>query len=259
MIAAIHQPQFIPWLGYFDKIDQSDIFIFLDNVQYKKNEYQNRNKIKTVNGWQWLTVPVLCRFPQKINEVKINNKIDWKKKHLHALITNYSRAKYFERYFGYFRELYSEEWEYISDINIEVTRRLAEFLGIKRKFLVASELTPPLSSPYLRGGLRRGYLNGETGGFEEEPTERLIRLCKSTGADIYMAGKDGAKYMDMDIFLKSGIRLVFQNFEHPIYNQLFGKFEQNMSAIDLLFNYGEESIRIIRSTRSQVTSTPVYR
>ena len=151
MIAAIHQPQFIPWLGYFDKIDQSDVFIFLDNVQYKKNEYQNRNRIKTVDGWQWLTVPVLYKFPQKINEVRINNKIDWKKKHLHALITNYSRAKYFERYIEYFKELYSKEWEIISDINIEVTRQLAEFLGIKNKFLVASKLIPP-TPPFKKGG-----------------------------------------------------------------------------------------------------------
>ena len=249
MIAAIHQPQFIPWLGYFDKIDQSDVFIFLDNVQYKKNEYQNRNRIKTVDGWQWLTVPVLYKFPQKINEVRINNKIDWKKKHLHTLITNYSRAKYFERYIEYFKELYSKEWEIISDINIEVTRQLAEFLGIKNKFLVASELTPPLSSPYLRGGLRRSYLEGGEGGFSDDPTDRLIKLCKLTGADTYLAGKDGAKYMDVEKFTKSGIKLTFQDFKHPVYNQLFRKFEPYMSVIDLLFNHGEESLEIIRKYR----------
>ncbi len=229
MIAAIHQPQFIPWLGYFDKIDQSDVFIFLDNVQYKKNEYQNRNRIKMVDGWQWFTVPVLYKFPQKINEVRINNKIDWKKKHLHALITNYSRARYFERYIEYFKELYSKEWEYISDINIEVTRQLAEFLGIKNKFLVASKLAPELIG--------------------EEPTERLIELCRLSKSDTYLAGKDGAKYMDIEKFTKSGIKLTFQDFKHPVYNQLFGKFEPNMSVIDLLFNHGEESLEIIRKYR----------
>ena len=239
MIAAIHQPQFIPWLGYFDKIDQSDVFIFLDNVQYKKNEYQNRNRIKTVDGWQWFTVPVLYKFPQKINEVRINNKIDWKKKHLHTLITNYSRAKYFERYIEYFKELYSKEWEIISDINIEVTRQLAEFLGIKNKFLVASKLIPP-TPPFKKGG---------EGGFLEEPTDRLIKLCNLTEADIYLAGKDGAKYMDVEKFTKSGIKLTFQDFKHPVYNQLFGKFEPNMSVIDLLFNHGEESLEIIRKYR----------
>jgi hypothetical protein len=257
MIAAIHQPQFIPWLGYFDKIDQSDVFIFLDNVQYKKNEYQNRNRIKTSDGWQWLTVHLRYKFPQKINEVRINNSIDWKKKHLHALVTNYSKARYFEKYIGYFKELYSKEWEIISDINIEVVKRLCGFLGIEKRFLVASELTPPLSSPYLRGGLRRSYLEGGEGGFSDEPTERLIKLCRLAGADTYLAGKDGAKYMDVEQFPKEGIKPLFQDFQHPVYDQLFGKFETYMSVIDLLFNHGEESIRIIRSTRSPVTSAPV--
>ena len=231
MIAAIHQPQFIPWLGYFDKIDQSDVFIFLDNVQYKKNEYQNRNRIKTVNGWQWLTVPVLYKFPQKINEVRINNKIDWKRKHLNALVTNYSKAEYFEKYIGYFKELYSKEWEYISNINIEVTRQLAEFLGIKKNFIIVSEII------HLKGG------------FSDDPTERLIELCRLIGADTYLAGKDGAKYMDVEKFTKSGIKLTFQDFKHPVYNQLFRKFEPYMSVIDLLFNHGEESLEIIRKYR----------
>lgn len=239
MIAAIHQPQFIPWLGYFDKIDHADIFIFLDNVQYKKNEYQNRNRIKTANGWQWLTIPVLYKFPQKINEVRINNKIDWKRKHLNALVTNYSKSKYFEKYILYFKELYSKEWEFISDINIEVTKQLAKFLGIKKRFLIASEqipLLPPL-------------LKGEEGGFSDDPTERLIDICRLIGADTYLAGKDGAKYMDVEKFTKSGIKLTFQDFKHPVYNQLFGEFEPYMSVLDLLFNHAEESIEIIRSCR----------
>lgn len=229
MIAAIHQPQFVPWLGYFDKIDQSDVFVFLDNVQYKKNEYQNRNRIKMVDGWQWLTVPVLYKFPQKINEVKINNKIDWKKKHLHTLITNYSRAKYFERYYKFFEALYLKEWELLSDISIEVTTRLAEFLGIKKRFLVSSKFAPELIG--------------------EGPTERLIELCRLSKSDTYLAGKDGAKYMDVEKFTKSGIKLTFQDFKHPVYNQLFGKFEPNMSVIDLLFNYSEEGLEIIRKYR----------
>jgi len=238
MIAAIHQPQFIPWLGYFDKIDQSDVFIFLDNVQYKKNEYQNRNRIKTVNGWQWLTVPVLYKFPQKINEVRINNKIDWKRKHLNALVTNYSKAEYFEKYIGYFKELYSKEWEYISNINIEVTRQLAEFLGIKKNFIIVSEII------HLKGG------------FSDDPTERLIELCRLIGADTYLAGKDGAKYMDVEKFTKSGIKLTFQDFKHPVYNQLFRKFEPNMSVIDLLFNHGKESLEIIRKYKEGESPSP---
>ncbi|OGW02808.1 MAG: hypothetical protein A2Z59_02255 [Nitrospinae bacterium RIFCSPLOWO2_02_39_17] len=230
MIVAIHQPQFIPWLGYFDKIDQADVFIFLDNVQYKKNEYQNRNRIKTANGWQWLTVPVLYKFPQKINEVRINNKIDWKRKHLNTLVTNYSKSKYFEKYILYFKALYSKEWEFISDINIDVTRQLAGFLGIKKNFIIASE-----------------FLSADKE--EGDATKRLIDICRLIGADTYLAGKDGAKYMDVEKFTKSGIKLTFQDFKHPVYSQLFRKFEPNMSVIDLLFNHGEESIEIIRKYR----------
>ncbi len=96
MIVSVHQPQYLPWLGYFDKIERSDIFVFLDNVQFKKNEWQNRNKIKTSEGWQWLSVPVIHKFMQKISEVKINNTVWWGKKHLNALVTNYSKAPFFK-------------------------------------------------------------------------------------------------------------------------------------------------------------------
>src|SRR3990170_2611278 len=233
MIVAIHQPQFIPWLGYFDKIDQADVFIFLDNVQYKKNEYQNRNRIKTANGWQWLTVPVLYKFPQKINEVRINNKIDWKRKYLNTLVTNYSKSKYFEKYILYFKALYSKEWEFISDINIDVTRQLAGFLGIKKNFIIASE-----------------FLSADKE--EGDATKRLIDICRLIGADTYLAGKDGAKYMDVEKFTKSGIKLTFQDFKHPVYNQLFRKFEPYMSVIDLLFNHGEESLEIIRKYKEGI-------
>ena len=90
MIVTIHQPQFMPWIGYFDKMEQADVFVYLDNAQFKKNEWQNRNRLKTAQGWQWLTVPVLHRFPQSIREVGINDEVDWKSKHLNALTTNYS-------------------------------------------------------------------------------------------------------------------------------------------------------------------------
>ena len=89
MIVAIHQPQYLPWIGYFDKLDRADVFVLLDNVQYKKNEWQNRNRIRTSQGWQWITVPVLYKYPEKINVVKINNAIDWRRKHLSALVCNY--------------------------------------------------------------------------------------------------------------------------------------------------------------------------
>ena len=124
MIVAIHQPQFMPWLGYFDKMDSCDVFVLLDNVQYKKNEYQNRNRIKTSKGWQWLTVPVNYKFPQKINEVMIENSSDWRKKHLHALETNYGKSPYFERYIDRFNGFYQQEWHSLSPVNIASVKLL---------------------------------------------------------------------------------------------------------------------------------------
>lgn len=223
MIVTVHQPQYLPWLGYFDKIDKSDIFVILDNVQYKKNEWQNRNRIKTANGWQWLSVPVLYKFPQKINQVRINNGVDWRRKHLNALSINYSKSPHLNKYRSFLEDTYLKEWEYLVDININFIDFFIQTMGVDTKTLLASKL-------HLR----------------EDPTYRLIDVCKEVGANTYLAGKDGRNYMDIESFEKENINIIFQDFQHPTYNQLFGNFEPNMSVIDLLFNYGEESLNIIR-------------
>lgn len=225
MIAAIHQPQYLPWCGYFDKIDKADVFCFLDNVQYKKNEWQNRNRIKTAQGWQWLTVPVRYKFPQKINEVSINSNVHWRHKHLQALISNYTRSPYFNEYIDYFREFYSVEWESFVELNIALINGLCNLLGIEVKTRIASELS-----------------------LREDPTDRLIDICTALGADTYLSGADGAKYMEMDKFENMGVKVIFQNFVSPHYRQQFGDFELNLSVVDLLFNCGNESLKYIRGS-----------
>jgi arginyl-tRNA synthetase len=224
MIVSIHQPQYLPWLGYFDKIERSDVFVFLDNVQFKKNEWQNRNKIKTEQKWQWLTVPVIHKFGQKINEVKINNTVRWGKKHFTALMTHYSKATFFKEYTGFFEETYGQEWQYLIDINIHIIRYLAKALGISNTEFV-------ISSKYES---------------REGQTERLVDLCKQAEGNIYLSGKDGAKYLNLDEFEKEGIQVIFQDYHHPQYPQLYGNFEPYMSAIDLLFNCGPESFSILK-------------
>ncbi|MDY6853499.1 MAG: WbqC family protein [Thermodesulfobacteriota bacterium] len=223
MIVTIHQPQYLPWLGYFDKIDKADIFVILDNVQYKKNEWQNRNRIKIANGWQWLSVPVLYKFPQKINQVRINNGIDWRRKHLNALSINYGKSLYLNMYRSFLEDVFLKKWEYLVDINIYCIEFFIKTIGIDTKLLLASKLK-----------------------LRADPTHRLIDICKEVEADTYLAGKDGGNYMDIESFEKENINVLFQEFQHPIYNQLFGKFEPNMSVIDLLLNYGKESLNIIR-------------
>ena len=224
MIVAVHQPQYLPWLGYFDKIDRADIFVLLDNVQFKKNEWQNRNRIKTANGWQWLTVPVMYKYPQLINEVEINNKDKWRHRQRQAIISNYKKALYWSLLEEFFEEIFSSEWQYISQLNIHVVKRLAGLLGITTPIHVASEL----------------------GEFPEDPDDRLIALTKHFDADIYLAGGGGKGYMDMEKYTQSGVKVIFQEYKHPVYNQLFGDFKPFMSVVDLIYNHGEKSLEILK-------------
>jgi len=228
MIVAIHQPQYLPWIGYFDKIDCADVFVLLDNVQYKKNEWQNRNRIKTSQGWQWITVPVLYKYPEKINEVKINNTVDWRKKHLNALTYNYSKAPFFEKHRRFLEKTFSTNWEFLVEINTHVIQYLINALGIDKKIVLASSLR-----------LREG------------PTDRLVDICKHVQADTYLSGKDGAKYMNLDAFAQAKIKVIFQDFRHPIYPQLYEPFEPLMSIVDLLFNHNHNSLKIIRSQNNR--------
>ncbi len=224
MIVAVHQPQYLPWLGYFDKIDKADVFVLLDTVQFKKNEWQNRNKIKTAQGWQWLTVPVLYRYPQLIHEVTINDNVNWLHKHRQAMVSNYKRAPYYEMLEDFLEGIFSHSWQSISQLNGEVVRRLATTLGIDTPIYVASDL----------------------GEFPQDPDERLIAITKHFDAGTYLAGMGGRGYMNLDIYDKDGIRVMFQDFKHPVYHQLFGDFEPFMSVIDLIFNHGDNSLTILR-------------
>jgi len=224
LIVAVHQPQYLPWLGYFDKIRRADVFCFLDNVQFKKNEWQNRNRIKTAQGWQWLTVPVRYRFPQKLNEVTINNAVAWKSKHLKSLVTNYSRAPYFKKYAPIFEQVYSQDWERLSDLNIALIEGLSAALGLDQGWAVkASDFD-----------------------LREDPTDRLIDICKALNADTYLAGQDGGNYMDLKRFAQSDIQVVIQDFNHPVYPQIFHDFRSHLSVVDLLFNCGPQSMEKIK-------------
>ena len=224
MIVAIHQPQYLPWLGYFGKMLTADVFCYLDTVQYKKNEWQNRNRIKTAGGWQWLTVPVSYRYPQTIGEVGIDATANWRHKHLQALATHYRRAPHFERYFPAFEEIYGRPWESIAELNLYAIRRLREMLGIGHK--------PDLCASTLD--------------CSDDPTDRLIDICRALGADTYLAGAGGAGYMDLGRFAQRGVRVRTQDFRHPVYPQCYDGFLSQLSVVDLIFNCGPDSAEILR-------------
>ena len=224
MIVAVHQPQYLPWLGYFDKIDHADIFVLPDTIQYKKNEWQNRNRIKTAAGPQWLTVPVTYRFPQRIGEVAVNNRERWQHKQRQAILSNYRQAPFWDSLAPLIEEILTPNWEYLAPLNILGVRRLAEILGIETPLYVASEL----------------------GEFPDDPDERLIAITKHFGADTYLAGAGGREYMKLDSYRQSGVNVIFQEYRHPIYEQRFGVFVPFLSVLDLLFNHGPESLTILR-------------
>jgi hypothetical protein len=225
MIVAIHQPNFLPWLGYFYKIVRSDVFVILDNVQYTKNSYINRNKIKTPNGEAWLTVPVITegRFGQLIKDTKINNAVDWRKKHMGSLRVNYGRAPSFDFLFKDLESIYYEkEWQSLCGFNIRLIRWAAAQLGSKTHLVLASEL-----------------------GVEGKGTELLINILKKVGGSAYLSGFGGSKYQDETAFEQHGIKLMYSDFRHPIYPQLWGDFVPNLSIVDLMFNCGPESLGVI--------------
>ena len=243
MKVAIHQPQYLPWLGYFDKMDQVDGFVLLDTVQFKKNEWQNRNRIKTASGWQYLTVPVFHRFPQRISEVRINNAAPWSRKHLQALISNYSGAPFFDVHRPFFEEVYHREWNLLIDLNLRILDYLVEALGVQTKLVLASSL---------RAGINPAPPEGLPG----EKTDRLIAICQALGADTYLSGIRGKGYLDLGRFEEAGIQVLFQAFQCPWYPQRFGPFESNLSIVDLLFNCGSGSLKIIRQGRREASEHP---
>ncbi|MDP2729862.1 MAG: WbqC family protein [Dehalococcoidales bacterium] len=230
MIAAIHQPNYLPWMGYFYKIVNCDIFVFLDNVQYTKNGYINRNMIKTPQGAAWLTVGVLTksRHGQLVSEVEINNSLPWSIIHQKSMFQSYSKAPYFKNYASFFQEIYARKWERLVDLNEALIKLICQILGINTvKFLFASELN----------------VSGHS-------TELLVDICQAVDCDIYFSGPSGQDYMDEQFFVNQRITLRYSDFKHPAYNQLWGDFVPNMSIIDLLFNEGEKSLEILLGASS---------
>lgn len=228
MIVSVHQPQYLPWLGYFHKIYHSDLFVFLDNSQYKKREYQNRNRIRTKNNEIWLTVPVLKDeepYPN-ISDVYIDNSQDWQRRHWRAIYLNYTRAPFFKEYSDFFEDLYKREWKKLVDLNIYIVKYINQLLGIEKTIYFASRL------------------NIKTAG-----TQHIIDTCKALKADTYLSGIGGKDYLEEEKFKTHSIKLIYQSFNHPVYTQLNMKDEKDfipyLSIIDLIFNHGPDSLGIL--------------
>ena len=175
-IIGILQPGYLPWLGFFEQIIQSDIFVIYDDVQYDKHSWRNRNRIKTANGVQWLTVPISFSLNEKtkIKDVKINNNF-WQKKHFQAIKLNYSRAKFFKNYIEIFENAYTMNWKYLIDCDMYFIEKLMEILNIKNKKI------------YFSSNLN---ITGNR-------IERLINICKYFDANIFYEGSAGKNYINI--------------------------------------------------------------
>jgi len=223
------QPGYIPWAGFFDQMDRSEVFVIYDNVAFDKGGWRARNRIKTPQGAQWLSVPVVVSGFPLIKDVKIDNHDNWAIKHLKSIKQNYSRAPYFKDYIGIFEDIYSKPWEYLIDLDMAFIFKIRECLGNGTTIEFASNLK-----------------------IEGERTQRLVDMCLKLGATEFLEGHAGKGYLQGEgeqLFKENGINLVYQDYNHPIYPQLYGEFRSHLSVVDLLFNCGKESLDIIRKGR----------
>jgi hypothetical protein len=227
MIVSINQPAYLPWPGYFDRIKKADLHIVLDHVQFEKNSMTNRNKIKTPQGWTWLTVPVKTKGKFKdcpISELEINETVKWTHKHWQGIKSNYSKAPYFRDHENFFKEVYEKDWILLNDILTETNDYFNNQLDIKTECVTSTSLKP-----------------------EETKSNLILELCRKVSATQYISGPLGRDYLDREAFNKAGIEVLFHDYQYPEYPQQHGDFEPFMSVIDLLFNCGPESAEILQN------------
>lgn len=218
LIVSGHQPNYLPWLGFFDKMRNCDLFIIEDDIQFERQGFTNRNRIKTFDGVRWLTVPVKhVKRPLKIREVEISNEgePDWALRHWLTLKHSYCKAPFWREYCDFFEDTYNRKWTKLIDLNLHLIRGMTSFLNIDTPLVMGSTLN----------------VSGQK-------SELILSQCKAVKGDVQLAGVGSRGYINVKRFKKEGIKVVFQNFVHPYYPQMHGKFAYNLSAVDYLFCSG---------------------
>ena len=215
MIVTIHQPDFLPWLGFFDRWKKSDLFIILDDVQFIRRGWQHRDKIKTAQGIKWLTVSVKKKgnYLSQLRHIKLNNNIDWKKQHIELIQNSYGNTKNFLSIFKNLKKIYLKNHILLIDLNMDLLKYCAQRLSIKTPFIFSSALN-----------------------IKSFGTQRLVELVNSVGGDKYLTGTGAKEYLEENLFQNKNIKVLWQKFEHPVYNQMYGTFEKKLSVIDYFFN-----------------------
>ncbi len=227
---VILQPGYLPWLGFFEQMHRADDFVFLDDVQYDKHSWRNRNRIKGPDGPQWLTVPVLVSGQGKpaIRDVQIDpTQPRWAEKHLHAIHQYYHACLHFNWLFPELEAILNQPRTSIADLDIDLIKMLCEKLGLQRRLHRSSDLNVPPGR-----------------------CERLIEICRRLDARHYYSGAAAKSYIDPALFSQAGIKVEFQDYKHPEYPQRYGDFVSHLSVIDLMFNCGPESLTILTGSRA---------
>jgi hypothetical protein len=225
-VIAVHQPNFLPWTGFFYKWCKADLMVFLDNVAFSRRSFINRVRIRDNSNKLWLTIPVLQkgRFNQLICQTEIQDDNSWRVSVRGKLRSCYGKARFFKGYFPEFEAIIKKEYRLLASLNIELLKWLSDKLEIETPWVLSSSLK----------------------GVEGKATERLVSICRCLEATHYLSGFGGQKYQEEEIFNKHHIKCDIYDFKHPVYPQLPGDFIPGLSTIDLLFNCGPESPEILK-------------
>lgn len=225
-VICIRQPGYLPNIGFFKKIQASDIFVYFDDAQYAIRSWDNRNKIRNGDKSTWLTVPVLHPYNKKLNEVEISYTKNWINDHVNLIEASYSKAPFFNDYWKEIKLILEKKWSKLIELNICLIEHFISILGFTTQRIKSSELMTT-----------------------QKHSERLLEICMKLDATTYRSGIMGREYLDETIFKKNQINVVYENFQHPMYNQFGTNFLPNMSIIDLLFNEGSNSKKIILESK----------
>lgn len=232
MIVTIMQPAYLPWLGYFQRVARAEIFVVLDHVAIDRNsktKFANRNKVRTKDGWVWLTVP-LKNGSDRLDRIEIANDEPWARKHASTIRSSYGKAAYFADYGPRLLETYERHWDKLVDLTEASNAYFFEALGIQTKQVRSSELGV--------GGTKDAL---------------IVNICRELGATAYISGPFGRTYLDASAFETAGIELIFHDYAHPTYKQVMPGFEPYMSVVDLMMSCGPESFRILDTPSKEPT------
>lgn len=228
MKIAIHQPNYLPWIGFFDKMDVVDRFIILDTVMHSKSGFTNRNKIKTPQGELWLTVPLKNKHIP-INKLEVANGLNWQYKHWKSIENYYKKTPYWTTYSDELEKIYKGKWCYLADLNVALILFFKKVLNIQTEVFLGSNFEWEFGSGNLRN----------------------MKIVKHFGGNVYVSGDGARAYNDERDFVRNDIKLIYQDFKHPVYPQKWGEFISQLSILDMLFNCGPQTMDIIRNKRDE--------